>query len=115
MKSNKDNPAAKEGKGSTGFIYWCIWLLSIALLFLFLSIFGQNGLLQMGDLMRVRKALVEDIAALQSENMELTKEIEGLKNDPFYVERVAREELNLVRPNEIVFQISPSTRRGEKD
>ena len=36
-------------------------------------------------------------------------EIEALKTDPAYVERTARNKLNLVRPNEVIFRFEPET------
>jgi len=34
-------------------------------------------------------------------------EIEALKTDPLFVERVARDKLNLARPNETIFRFEP--------
>jgi cell division protein DivIC len=62
-----------------------------------------------------------DAAILQQENLEKQQrqEIESLKNDPTYVERIARNKLNLARPNEVIFrfenppptQAAPASRR----
>ena len=96
-------------KTKTGFGYWLLCLLSLALFFIFLTIFGQNGLFQIGELKRVRLELAEEVAELQISNNALRREIKGLREDPFYCERVAREELDLVRPNEVVYYICSST------
>jgi cell division protein FtsB len=89
--------------------YWTAWLLFLAIFFIFLTIFGKNGLLQIGDLKKARLVLYEEILALREENNALRKEIKGLKEDPFYIEKVAREELNLVRPNELVYYFDSSS------
>jgi cell division protein FtsB len=89
--------------------YWVVWLLFLAIFFIFLSIFGKNGLLQIGDLKKVRLMLTEEVLALSGENDTLRKEIKGLKEDPFFIEKVAREELNLVRPNELVYYFDSSS------
>ncbi|MGA1842636.1 MAG: FtsB family cell division protein [bacterium] len=89
--------------------YWIVWLLFLAVFFIFLTIFGKNGLLQVGDLKKVRLLLTEEIWALREENDALRKEIRGLKEDPFFIEKVAREELNLVRPNELVYYFDLSS------
>lgn len=47
-------------------------------------------------------ALEEQIAAAEQQSEKLEQEIENL-NDPEYLERLAREKLGLVRPNERVF------------
>ena len=44
--------------------------------------------------------LVGEIAGLKTE-------IEALKTDPGYIERIARDELGMVRPEELVFQFPP--------
>jgi len=102
-----------KGKKRQRFEYWVIWLLFLALFFIVLSIFGQNGLLQIGELKRTRKSLTDQVVALQEENDDLRKEIRGLREDPFFIEEVAREELDLVRPNEVVYHFIPS--RGESE
>lgn len=40
---------------------------------------------------------------LHLENQQLREEIEALRHDPEVIERMAREELNMLRPDEIVF------------
>lgn len=44
--------------------------------------------------------LVREIAALK-------REIDSLRSDTRYVERIARDELGMVRPEEFVFQFPP--------
>lgn len=39
---------------------------------------------------------------LQLENQQLREEIEALRHNPATIERVAREELNMIRPNELI-------------
>ena len=61
-----------------------------------------------GDLERIRK----ERAALQAANEALRREIRGLRaevealqDDPAEIARIAREDLNLVAPGEIVFEV----------
>ena len=49
------------------------------------------------DLRGTNEELVQEIAAL-------TQEIEALRSDTSSVERIARDELGMVRPEEFVFQ-----------
>ncbi|MGA1844376.1 MAG: FtsB family cell division protein [bacterium] len=110
-------PSAKprgKDKKRQRFEYWVIWLLFLALFFIVLSIFGQNGLLQIGELKLVRKSLIKEVVALQEENDALSKEIQGLREDPFVIEKVAREELDLVRPNEVVYHLIPLSEESER-
>jgi len=110
-----DSKGIKVKRKKRSFEYWVVWLLFLALFFIFLTIFGQNGLLQIGDLKKARMILTKEIFALQEENYSLRREIKGLKEDPFFVEKVAREELDLVRPNEVVYQFVSSSEDSEKE
>jgi cell division protein FtsB len=74
---------------------------------------GGVGLLFLPQLQR-RHALQQEllqldkqIATEESQEKELRAEIDALKTDPVYVERTARQKLNLVRPNETIFRFEP--------
>jgi cell division protein FtsB len=45
------------------------------------------------------------IRALEKENERLRTQVTGLRSDPYQVEKLAREDLGLVRPDEIIFEI----------
>lgn len=51
------------------------------------------------------KALFEQAQRLKIENERLTQENLMLKDDPVYIEEVAREKLKVARENEIVFRV----------
>lgn len=60
------------------------------------------------DLERVvaeRDELTEGNEALREQIRLLAAEIHALKHDPREVARIAREDLNLVRPGEVVFDV----------
>jgi cell division protein FtsB len=57
------------------------------------------------------RRLCEELRELRESNQELVREIaslkaevEALRSDPVYVERIARDELGMVRADELVFQ-----------
>jgi cell division protein FtsB len=54
-----------------------------------------------GELERVRAASAE----LRAENAELRREIEALRSDPGAIEDIARDDLGLVRPGELVIRV----------
>jgi cell division protein DivIC len=64
-------------------------------------------------LQRENRRLEAEVVRLEALEKQYKGEIEALKTDPTYVERVAREKLNLVKPNETVFQFptNPAPRR----
>lgn len=80
------------------------------LLFLLIgfALFGENGLLRLYRSYQYAKSLEEDVATLQEKNRQLEHEISLLREDPDYIERIARERLGMVRKDEIVYQFQES-------
>jgi cell division protein FtsB len=73
------------------------------------SLFGDRGILHLMQQRERAQSLQREIESLRSENARLASEIRALKSDPHAVERLAREELGLVRPGETVFLIRDET------
>jgi cell division protein FtsB len=69
------------------------------------ALFGDRGLLHLIDQRHRAEALARELEDLQSENARLATEIAALRSDPRSIERLAREELGLVRPGETVFLV----------
>lgn len=78
---------------------------------LFLILFGDNGVNDLRRLRRQRDVLVEKNDALARENIGLHNQIERLKNDPGYIEDIARQELGLIGKDELIIK----TRTGTED
>ena len=79
--------------------------------FVFVAIVGCGIALLFVPLLHQRREMQQDIARLdreieQQETLEKKQktEIEALKNDSSYIERTARNKLNLARPNEVIFR-----------
>ena len=90
-------------------LYQKIILLSVAfcLLVILVAVFHEDGILTVNNF---GHELVEFEARndmLKRKNRLLRNEIDALKSDPFAVEILAREKLNLVRPGETVYQLVP--------
>ena len=69
------------------------------------ALFGDRGLL---ELLKVRgkiESLDQEIAMLRAENRRILAEVRSLKTSPLAVERLARENLGLVKPGEVVLLI----------
>lgn len=79
----------------------------IAALFslLLFIIFGENGVVDLHMLETERDNLLKRNAELSQENLSLYREIERLRNDPKYVENVARQELGLIGKDEVIFKV----------
>jgi cell division protein FtsB len=90
-------------------------LIIVALFSLFwFVIFSDNGLADLKALQKERDSLVEKNEKLTRENLSLYREIDRLKNDPEYIENVARKELGFVGKGEIVFKIEKQNKEDEK-
>ncbi len=82
--------------------------------FVFVAIVGCGIALLFVPLLHQRREMQMDIARLdreidQQETLEKKQkiEIEALKNDSSFIERTARNKLNLARPNEVIFRFEP--------
>jgi cell division protein FtsB len=84
-------------------------LVAVALAFAFgylpYKVYGGAGLGRLGLLQRELVDLKARNQVTAAENARLREEVNALRHDLGAVERVAREELGLVKPGEIVFQI----------
>ncbi len=90
-------------------------LVLAAILLLFLvatSLMGERGLIRLYQLHRTRAALTQEVEQLTAANAALEKEVRGLRTDPDRVEAIAREELGLVKPEELVYEF-PTTGRPQ--
>ena len=82
------------------------WPLALVVLILGFAFLGDRGILHMLKLSGQKADLLNKIAEVETENKALRNEIESLRSDPRYIERVARTELGMVRDDELVFQFS---------
>lgn len=71
-----------------------------------LTVWGDRGLLAMWRTQRERDRLVREIEIVEQKNATLSREVQRLHSDLAYIEKIAREELGLVRPGELVFEFA---------
>jgi len=79
------------------------------LLFCLHQILGDNGYLALRARQREVRQLENEVHRLTEEKQRLDREVDRLRNDPRAIERVAREEMKLVRPGEIIYYTLPAT------
>jgi len=70
-----------------------------------LAMAGDRGFLELNEFNRHLQRLEDQIRALEEENLQVRRQVIGLKSDPYQIERVAREDLGLARPDELIFVI----------
>ena len=81
-------------------------ILGLALLLLAIhDLFGSHGLLSMRRTQSQIQQLRGEIDRLNHENGDLNKQVQALRTDPKAVERIAREEMGLARPGEMIFKL----------
>jgi cell division protein FtsB len=65
---------------------------------------GANGLLRVWQMQRELAALEADIVRLNAQTQTLARTVERLRNDPVYIEKLAREDLGYVRKDDTVLK-----------
>lgn len=67
------------------------------------GLFGQRGLVETMRARREHQAVAASIAVLKQQNARLRAEARRLREDPEAIEEIARRELGLIRPGELLF------------
>lgn len=72
------------------------------------DIFGTHGYLAMRRTRQEIQKVNADRERLNKENVQLEEEVKELKSDPRKIEKIARDELGLARPGEVIIKIPQS-------
>jgi cell division protein FtsL len=72
------------------------------------DIFGAHGYLAMRRTQQEIKKVDADLEQLNKENLQLEQEVKELKTDPHKIESIARDELGLAKPGEVIIKIPQS-------
>ena len=84
---------------------------AVVVLTLGLAVYGSNQVLRVTHMRQEMETIERDIVTLRARAEELSRAVEQLRNDPAYIEKLAREELGYVRPDETVLKF-PSAGRA---
>ena len=84
----------------------CFLLLSL------LAIVGERGFWEVYRYSRHLQHIESHIRTLEEENQRLQRQVTGLRSDPYQVEKLAREDLGLARPDEFIFEIVDGSSQG---
>lgn len=80
-------------------------VISLSFLYLLISLFfGDMGILRYRELLKKQFRLTAEIKEIELENKQFRTQIKLFKEDPFYMEKYAREEYGLAKPDEYIFQ-----------
>jgi cell division protein FtsB len=69
------------------------------------DVFGTHGFLAMRRTQSEIRKVKADLDQLSKENATLEQEVKDLKSDPRLIEKIARDDLGLARPGEIIIRI----------
>ena len=77
------------------------------------TVVGERGAIHLWRLRGEKNRIDEQNYRLQKENEALRQRVSRIRNDNHYLEKLAREELNLVRPGEVIYRFPKS--KPDKD
>lgn len=86
---------------------WLVFLAGLAILIAVASVVEKKSFVKVLQMSKTRTELQQEITRLRQANEGLTREIRAFANNPSQVEAIAREDLGLVKPGEIVYQFGP--------
>jgi cell division protein FtsB len=69
------------------------------------DVFGPHGFLAMRRAQQEIKQYSAEMQKLNQENQALSDEVSSLKTDPRLIERIAREDMGLAKPGELIFKM----------
>jgi len=94
----------------------CIYILiGLLLVYLLMVITGKNGLMALQKKHGRLKSLLKKNERLEQKNVDLYRVINRIKNDPAYVEDIARRELKMIGKDEIVYKFMDHAKHEKGD
>ena len=79
--------------------------LGFFLLLVLMAVFHENGILNAYRLEQEQLKMKNENEILRAMNEKFRLEIDALKSDPYEIEKIAREKLNLIKPGDQVYYI----------
>lgn len=79
-------------------------LLIVSALFL-LIFFGGKGIIDLNIMKMKKERIVQKNEVLVQKNLSLHQTVVRLKDDPAFIENVARKDLGLIKENEIILKL----------
>jgi cell division protein FtsB len=79
------------------------------------EVFGDRGFLAVRRRRQELQMLQEQVQKLQQENQKLEEQIKALKSDPKAIEMLAREQMKLAKPGELIYVLPENREQGTGD
>ncbi len=98
-------PAARRNPNQIKLGSYLILSVALSAVLFVISFLGDRGYLARRRQLNEIAVLKAEVESLDVERAKLENEIQRLQGDPDAIEKVAREELNLVRPGDVVLML----------
>jgi len=69
-----------------------------------LAVFGVKESVRAWQMRRDMQTVERDLTTLRAQQEQLARTVDRLRNDPLYIEKLAREEMGMVREGETVLK-----------
>ena len=79
-----------------------------------LAVFGVKESVRAWQMRRDMQTVERELGALRAKQAELTRTVDRLRNDPLYIEKLAREEMGMVREGETVLKFPSQGAAGPR-
>jgi cell division protein FtsB len=89
-------------------------IVAMIVLAVVLAVFGVKESVRAWQMRRDMRAVERELTTLQGQQADLTKRVEQLRNDPLYIEKLAREEMGMVREGETVLKFPSQGAAGPR-
>jgi len=90
-----------------------IFFLAVLILisYMVLIVIGDNGVRDLNAMKQKVSTLKAENDVLQQKNIEMRRQINRLKEDPEFIENIARQELKMIGKDEIVFKFKEDEKK----
>ena len=105
LKKKRENAPAEETMRSLVRQYGRGLLGLLVLVMIVHDVFGTHGFLAMRRTQVEISKVKANLEALSKENAALAQEVKDLNSDPRLIEKIARDDLGLARPGEIIIRL----------
>jgi len=89
-------------------------IVAMIVLAVVLAVFGVKESVRAWQMRRDMRAVERELTTLRTQQADLAKTVERLRNDPLYIEKLAREEMGMVREGETVLKFPSQGAAGPR-
>jgi cell division protein FtsB len=79
-----------------------------------LAVFGVKESVRAWQMRRDMRAVERELSTLRAQQADLAKTVDRLRTDPHYIEKLAREEMGMVREGETVLKFPSQGAAGPR-